>query len=58
MKKQILNLGKALDKKQQSKINGGFFSCVRSSDCSGRYDCCSGGTCINTSYAFLQPYCS
>ncbi|MBA6156379.1 hypothetical protein H3Z83_07615 [Tenacibaculum sp. S7007] len=58
MKKSILNLGNALNKAEQKAVNGGFFRCTSSEQCSGRYDCCSQGTCIDTTHAFFQPYCS
>ena len=58
MKKTILNLGKNLNKLEQKKINGGWHQCYTSSECTGRYDCCSGGQCIDTTHAILQPHCS
>lgn len=59
MKTRILNLGEILNKTEQKQINGGFgFYCTSSDQCSGRYDCCSGNTCIDTSHAIFQPYCS
>ena len=33
MKKQILNLGKTLNKLEQRSINGGFSPCISESDC-------------------------
>ncbi|TYQ00346.1 hypothetical protein C7447_101958 [Tenacibaculum adriaticum] len=41
MKKQILNLGKALNKAEQKQINGGF-NVIR---CHGHHDCPSGWLC-------------
>ena len=43
MKKQILNLGKALNKAEQKEINGGVARfCVCDSDCGSGNHCCSG----------------
>jgi len=58
MKNSILNLGKALDKKEQREISGGWGSCYTSNDCLGPYDCCSFGQCIISAHAFMEPYCS
>ncbi|WP_348743078.1 hypothetical protein [Tenacibaculum sp. 190524A05c] len=58
MKKSILNLGKNLNKQEQKQINGGWHRCYNSGQCSGRYDCCSAGFCIDTSNAILAPYCT
>ena len=41
MKKQILNLGKALNKIEQKQINGGKnFACYTHSDCPKSMGCC------------------
>ena len=47
MKKQILNLGKALNKVEQSLINGGKYPpyCSNSNDCGDYPHICDGGTC-------------
>ena len=60
MKKSILNLGEVLNKSQQKNINGsrGFYRCSSSSQCGGLFDCCSHGSCIDTTHAVLQPFCS
>jgi len=53
MRKEILNIGKALNKAEQQKINGGTVSCNTDSDCpksapggSGCNPFCANGTCI------------
>ena len=44
MKKQFLNLGKALNKAEQKEINGGGFPCI--SRCDLPLNCCdSEGVC-------------
>lgn len=44
MKKQILNLGKTLNKLQQKNINGGkAIACYSHSDCPRHMGCCSNG---------------
>ncbi len=45
MKKQILNLGKTLNKGQQKAINGGIAQCDQYNHCNGSGFCCSGGGC-------------
>jgi hypothetical protein len=58
MKKSILHFGTTLDKKEQQRIHGGFYACYSSHECFGQYDCCSGGTCINSAYAIFEPFCT
>ncbi len=44
MKKQILNIGKALNRAEQKQINGGIRQCDQYKHCYPGY-CCSGGGC-------------
>ncbi len=44
--KNLKNLGKALDKNEQIKINGGRRHCVVQSDC-GANECCSFSVCYS-----------
>ncbi len=57
MKSKLLNLGKALDKKQQQKIMGGAHRpCDDHQDCPGGQGCCyCVGLCFLDSYPGLQP---
>jgi len=48
MKKQLLHLGKALNKAEQKSINGGFVAlqCKRDSDCASiPFSTCNQGYC-------------
>jgi hypothetical protein len=57
MKNSILNLGKVLSKFEQKQIGGGYVQfCYSAGDCS-RFECCSGGKCIDTRYTLEQPDC-
>ncbi len=55
MKKQILNLGKLLNKKQQKQINGGFLggeNCISDGDCQKGFICnCS--ICIDPTKPYI-----
>jgi hypothetical protein len=65
MKKSILNLGKALQKKEQQQINGGFgssncfsittsYECVRAFGCNW-YGCSGSGSYCGPNYPHLAP---
>lgn len=58
MKKQFLNLGKALNKAEQKEINGGTpygeLSCSSNEDCKP-YECCADKSCIHVSRPACNP---
>ena len=56
MKKQILNLGKALNKAEQKSINGGAHTyCEEHNECPGGQGCCfAANLCFRDDYYGLE----
>jgi len=55
MKKQFLNLGKALSKAEQREINGGAGTCDDECSPSAGGSCSSGSECIEFSSTYSCP---
>ena len=54
MKKQILNLGKALNKTEQKEINGGKVACgTFTGSCSSARDCWNATGCVGSPNDYL-----
>ncbi len=58
MKKQILNLGKALNKAEQKQINGGYMGqCLSNEDCDFNEICdVPSAVCFDPNNPFYDPF--
>jgi hypothetical protein len=58
MKKQLLNFGKALNKSEQKRINGGFAPCMTAEQCADIYNLTAFEPLSSSSFNCWNGICS